>query len=151
MNDAPRVGDAERDQTTAALREHYARGRLTHAELDERLGLALNARTARDLAQATADLPADPPPAVITSRPDAAGDPAWLTPVSGAVAWRAARHAHRHEPCRAGRHSHAPPLPVLVAVSAVVLIAGGFGPLRVLLAGWVVVALVRLAHRAHRV
>ncbi|MEU7000553.1 DUF1707 domain-containing protein [Nonomuraea sp. NPDC046570] len=55
--DGLRVGDAERDETTAALREHYAQGRLTREELDERLDQALNARTARDLAEVCADLP----------------------------------------------------------------------------------------------
>nr|BFE81534.1 hypothetical protein GCM10020093_041350 [Planobispora longispora] len=59
-----RVGDAERDAAMAVLREHYAHGRLTHEELDERLGLALSARTGGDLARAQENLP-DPyePPA----------------------------------------------------------------------------------------
>ncbi|MEV7006260.1 DUF1707 domain-containing protein [Streptosporangium sp. NPDC051022] len=52
-----RIGDAERDAAMAALREHYAQGRLTHEELDERLELVLSARTGRDLAPAFADLP----------------------------------------------------------------------------------------------
>ncbi|NRQ30967.1 DUF1707 domain-containing protein [Nonomuraea sp. NN258] len=52
-----RIGDAEREQTMAALREHFAQGRLTHEELDERLDRALAAKTARDLAAVTSDLP----------------------------------------------------------------------------------------------
>jgi hypothetical protein len=39
------------------LRENYAQGRLTHEELDERLELALSARTDGDLARVSADLP----------------------------------------------------------------------------------------------
>ncbi|GIH99645.1 DUF1707 SHOCT-like domain-containing protein [Planobispora takensis] len=52
-----RIGDAEREATMAALREHYAQGRLTHEELDERLGLALTARTGHELALARQNLP----------------------------------------------------------------------------------------------
>jgi hypothetical protein len=55
-----RIGDAERDETTAALREHFAQGRLTREELDERLDLALTARTAGELARVATDLPAPP-------------------------------------------------------------------------------------------
>jgi hypothetical protein len=35
---ATRASDAEREQTAAALREHFAAGRLSAEELDERLG-----------------------------------------------------------------------------------------------------------------
>ncbi|MET8156864.1 DUF1707 domain-containing protein [Sphaerisporangium sp. NPDC005289] len=52
-----RIGDAERDEVMAALREHFAQGRLTHEELDERLDTALAARTAGELRRVTADLP----------------------------------------------------------------------------------------------
>jgi hypothetical protein len=40
------------------LRDHYAEGRLTHAELDERMTAALTARTFGDLRKIMADLPA---------------------------------------------------------------------------------------------
>ncbi|MFI6512405.1 DUF1707 domain-containing protein [Streptosporangium sp. NPDC050855] len=52
-----RIGDAERDAAMEFLRENYAQGRLTHEELDERLELALSARTGGDLARVSADLP----------------------------------------------------------------------------------------------
>ncbi|MFC7649612.1 DUF1707 domain-containing protein [Streptosporangium lutulentum] len=52
-----RIGDAEREAVMTALREHYAQGRLTHEELDERLELALSSRTGRELALVGADLP----------------------------------------------------------------------------------------------
>jgi hypothetical protein len=55
---ALRIGDTERDRTCAWLAEHYAAGRLTADEVDERTDLAVRARTARDLAALTADLPA---------------------------------------------------------------------------------------------
>jgi hypothetical protein len=56
---AIRVGDAERDQVTSALHEHFVQGRLTRDELDERLEAALSARTVGDLRAVTRDLPAD--------------------------------------------------------------------------------------------
>jgi len=54
---ALRIGDAERDEVAAALREHYAAGRLTSEEFDERLEACLAARTAGDLQTLTLDLP----------------------------------------------------------------------------------------------
>jgi hypothetical protein len=53
-----RIGDWERNEAMSALREHFAQGRITHEELDERLDAALTARTAGDLRRVTADLPA---------------------------------------------------------------------------------------------
>lgn len=52
-----RASDADRERVAAALREHCAVGRLTMAELDERLGQAYAARTLGDLAAVTHDLP----------------------------------------------------------------------------------------------
>jgi hypothetical protein len=52
-----RVGDREREVVAAALREHAAAGRLTTAELEERLGAALTARSGHDLRAPLADLP----------------------------------------------------------------------------------------------
>lgn len=59
-----RIGDAEREAAAAALREHFAQGRLTLDEFQHRLGAVFAARTDRDLAGVTADLPhaAGPPP-----------------------------------------------------------------------------------------
>ncbi len=53
-----RVGDAERDATATQLREHYATGRLTLDELNERLDQTFKARTGADLKAVTRDLPA---------------------------------------------------------------------------------------------
>lgn len=52
-----RVGDAERDDAAARLREHSAAGRLTDEELEERLTAVYSARTQSDLAQLLRDLP----------------------------------------------------------------------------------------------
>jgi DNA-binding PadR family transcriptional regulator len=51
------VSDADRDLAAAQLREHFAVGRLTPAELDERLTAALTAQTPDDLRGLLADLP----------------------------------------------------------------------------------------------
>ncbi len=84
-----RIGDAERDATAQRLREHYALGRLTLEEFNERLSAALAAKTERDLSQLTRDLPAAPEPssrlpqAVPGGRPDsghARGDRAGRPP-----------------------------------------------------------------------
>ena len=53
-----RVCDADRDAAIAELGEHFQAGRLTAAELDERTGRALTARTWGELGKLTADLPA---------------------------------------------------------------------------------------------
>lgn len=52
-----RIGDSERDAAVAALGEHYAAGRLTREEFDERAGRATAARFDADLAPLFADLP----------------------------------------------------------------------------------------------
>jgi len=53
-----RASDADRERTTALLREHHAVGRLTPEEFSERVDLALVARTLGDLEALLADLPA---------------------------------------------------------------------------------------------
>jgi len=60
-----RIGDAEREQATAALGEHYAQGRLTTEEHSERLDRIWAAKTRSELAPVFTDLPgpASPRPA----------------------------------------------------------------------------------------
>lgn len=53
-----RASDAERDQTTALLQRHFADGRLTLAELEERAAATCEARTREQLRVLTTDLPA---------------------------------------------------------------------------------------------
>ncbi|HEX8005931.1 MAG TPA: DUF1707 domain-containing protein [Trebonia sp.] len=56
-----RVSDAEREATAAELREHYASGRLTLDELNERIDKALAAKTRGDLDALMRDLPSARP------------------------------------------------------------------------------------------
>jgi hypothetical protein len=57
MDDRFRVSEADRDRATALLRDHFAAGRLTAHELDERLATALGSKTFGDLRRVLADLP----------------------------------------------------------------------------------------------
>lgn len=52
-----RASDADRDRVAAALREHFAAGRLTTEEFTGRLGQAFAAKTQGDLDNLLADLP----------------------------------------------------------------------------------------------
>ena len=56
-----RVGHAEREAVTAILQEAAADGRLGMDELDQRLEVALQAKTYADLEQLVADLSAELP------------------------------------------------------------------------------------------
>lgn len=56
-----RVGDAEREAAAAELREHYASGRLTLDELNERVDKAFAATTRGDLNALMTDLPSARP------------------------------------------------------------------------------------------
>jgi hypothetical protein len=55
-----RLGDAEREQASALLRDHYAEGRLEVDEYSERLDAVWAARTRADLRPVFADLPGSP-------------------------------------------------------------------------------------------
>lgn len=57
MDDRIRISDADRDRVASRLRDHYAEGRLTLGELDERITATLNAKTAGELGPVLADLP----------------------------------------------------------------------------------------------
>jgi uncharacterized protein DUF1707 len=52
-----RVSDEQRERAVAQLRDHFAAGRLTDEELDERVHGAYAARTENDLGGLLADLP----------------------------------------------------------------------------------------------
>lgn len=77
MDDNIRISDADREQVTARLREHFAEGRLTSDELEERITATLNAKTFGELRGILADLPEpgplgpqpDPVPSGWTARP----------------------------------------------------------------------------------
>jgi hypothetical protein len=59
-----RIGDKDREGAVAALGEHYAAGRLTKQEYDERAEVAYAARTASSLRPLFVDLPGPHPFAV---------------------------------------------------------------------------------------
>lgn len=54
------AGDRDRERATAALREHYARGRLTLDEISDRTDRVLAARSRADLRSALSNLPVLP-------------------------------------------------------------------------------------------
>jgi Domain of unknown function (DUF1707) len=96
-----RVSQAERDEVVAVLAGHFADGRLTVEEYEERVGAALTARTGRDLEPLLEDLPTADPPAA------------------------PARPRRRREPRALG----SPLIPArLLAVAAVVVLAIATGP-----------------------
>jgi hypothetical protein len=124
MDDRIRVSDADRDRVTARLREHFAEGRLTQDELDERISAALNAKTFGDLRPVMADLP-EPAPVP----PRAAAPHPWAGPP-----WIARRRGPR-----------VMPLVLLALIVALVIPGSGwvlFAFLKVLLVFWLLACLV---------
>src|ERR1019366_8298036 len=79
-----RIGDADREAVATRLREHYAQGRLTLEEFNQRLDAAFAATTRSQLSALTRDLP----PAATPSAP---------LPVSAAGA-RRERAGREHRP-----------------------------------------------------
>ena len=80
MDDRLRASDADRDRVADALREHYAAGRLSADELDERLTTALNARTLGELNGVLTDLPVQGRVLQPGSwRPPQSAPPVWVT------------------------------------------------------------------------
>lgn len=57
MYENMRISDADRERVTSRLREHFAQGRLTQDELNERLAATLSAKTFGELRPIMADLP----------------------------------------------------------------------------------------------
>jgi Domain of unknown function (DUF1707) len=81
-----RIGDADREAAAAGLREHYAQGRLTLEEFNQRLDAAFAATTQSQLHRVISDLPhaVAPSPAL---------------PVAAARDYRErARREHQHGP-----------------------------------------------------
>jgi hypothetical protein len=124
MDDRMRVSDAEREAVTTRLRDHYAEGRLTHDELDERVSAALSAKTFGELRTLTTDLPGPAPvPPRTAARPSWGGPPPW-------------------------RHRHRPPVPLFLLIALLLVLASGggfavFGFFRVLLVFWLAMMLTR--------
>ncbi|WUI02173.1 DUF1707 domain-containing protein [Spirillospora sp. NBC_00431] len=151
--DEIRVGDAERDAVMLALHDHFAAGRLDRAELDERLGTALSAKTRGDLRALVRDLPE--PTGLPEPEKAAPGAFPWQQGAAvmfggpGHPAWR---HHHHLGPRRHGPHFKA--FPLLLAVFLVLAFTAGPGAglfvvLQIALAVWVIRA-VLLAVGARR-
>jgi hypothetical protein len=107
-----RLGDVERESAVTALGEHYAAGRLTREEYDERSDRALRATTFTDLKPLFVDLPA-PHPRVTQPTPQARGF--WTPPPAASRA-----------PVRRGPRMPVLPLVVAIFVLLVVLKAPWF-------------------------
>jgi hypothetical protein len=99
-----RIGDAEREAAGAELREHYAQGRLTLEEFNQRLDATFKATTQRDLNLLTKDLPHAAPP----SAP---------LPVAGAAGYDR-DHAGQDGPWGSGRRVRLGLFPVIIAAFA---------------------------------
>ncbi|MBV9424597.1 MAG: DUF1707 domain-containing protein, partial [Solirubrobacterales bacterium] len=56
-----RVSDEQRERAAQQIREHFAAGRLTEDELNERVQATVRAQTEEELRAVLADLPALPP------------------------------------------------------------------------------------------
>ena len=137
MDDRMRASDADREAVAAKLRDHYAEGRLTQEELDERVSVALTAKTFGELRTLTTDLPGPAPvPPRTLARPSRGGPPQW-----------------RH-------HRHRTPVPLFVLIALLLVLASGggwalFAVFRVILVFWLVMMLTRFViglvyRRRHR-
>lgn len=103
-----RVSDADRERVAERLREHYAAGRLSADELDERLSAALSAKTFGDLRAVLVDLP----------EPGPIGPQGWQQPLGAPATRPAQAPAYRYR-----RGPRLLPI-VLAALVAVVLLHG---------------------------
>lgn len=159
-NDGIRVSDADRERVTARLRDHFAEGRLSAEELEERIAAALNAKTVGDLRRVLVDLP-EPEPAGVGG-PLGAGQPVaaagWAGPGRAGAGWGPSR-GWRGGPVMVRRGPRLLPLALVVLVAAIVLPGAGwalFAFLKVVLLLWLVACLVgmftaaRFARRVRR-
>ncbi|WP_433362150.1 DUF1707 SHOCT-like domain-containing protein [Streptosporangium sp. CA-115845] len=160
-----RIGDAERDVAMEALREHYAQGRLTREELDERLELTLSARTGGELARVSADLPGPRAPRTEESEdtwgPWGAGAPWGPGEGPWSAGHRGRGHGHpwgahrpegrRHHPGwshhHVGRRGGPPFFPLMILVLVAGVLVGGFGVLKFVFLAWLAMAVLGMLHR----
>lgn len=132
-----RIGDADREAIAAQLREHYADGRLTLDELNERLDQTFAAKTKADLDVVMRDLPHVARP--LTDAPASGfGNTAWQGQAwpgsTGQSGWDYGNESDR----RYGRAAFAPLLVLMwvaLIFGAVTLfgIGGGDRPLAIVL------------------
>jgi hypothetical protein len=153
-----RVGDAERDAVASALHEHFAQGRLDREELEERLSVALSAKTVGDLREVTRDLPGSQDTLARLFSPATGTDLTDLQRPQGGGPYRhgppwpwhpaARRMAHR------GRHPRfGPPAGVfLIALFAIAAVTRGWFLFPLFAVVWFTMAFVGIRHarRWHR-
>jgi hypothetical protein len=121
-----RIGDTERSTAVEQLNDHYAAGRLTRLEHDERVDFALAAKTQADLLVLFADLPQSHP-GEMQRRRRHRGIPMFGVPLLGALIVL---------------------MFVALAVSTVVILVKALPVLFLVLAG--VIAFRIMRHRHHR-
>jgi hypothetical protein len=126
MDEHIRVSDADRERTIERLREHFAEGRLTSDELDERVTAALSAKNFGDLRAVMTELPE---PELVGSQVGPGG-PGW----PGTPGWQPSTTAGR--PVMAYRRGPRILPLVLIALVAAMVIPGG---------GWVFLAFFKIA------
>jgi hypothetical protein len=152
-----RIGDWERNEVMSALREHFAQGRITSEELDQRLEAALTARTAGDLKRVTTDLP-DPRGTQVPLFDPRRQGPVQHVPFAHGPRFGPDHPAMRRHPYRGGRVRGGRP-PILFLVFAVLiaasLVSGTAWPLifmfKMLFFVWIAFAVIGLIHhRRHR-
>jgi hypothetical protein len=136
MNENIRISDADRERVVERLREHFAEGRLTSDELDERVSAALSAKTYGDLRTIMTDLP----------EPETVGAPGAAGPGGpiGPMGWQSPWLAGGRPTVAFRRGPRILPL-VLVALAFVLLVHGGwviFAFLQALLVFWLVMCLM---------
>jgi hypothetical protein len=125
-----RVGDADRDATATQLREHYAAGRLTLDELNERLEQTFAARTGADLNAVIRDLPS------LGGAWPRAGEPAADSSLSAPLLrsdqgqWDQGQGDQGQWGLGGRRHGYSVLgmlVPVMLAIWALLLLGGAFG------------------------
>jgi Flp pilus assembly protein TadB len=120
MNDHIRVSDADRERVADRLREHFAEGRLSADELDDRIAATLTAKTFAELRRVTKDLPDPERAAGAPAGPGRGYPPPWAR--RGGFAMRR-------------RRPRILPLLLLLLIAALVIPG----------AGWLLVAFVKVA------
>jgi hypothetical protein len=121
-----RVSDADREATASQLREHYAAGRLTLDELNERLDQTFAAKTRSELNAVMSDLP-------VTSRPVmpvSSSGSGWSGSGSSGSGWSGSRSSGSGSGSRRAAFAFLGPMIALFWVCVAVLAAGflfGFG------------------------
>jgi hypothetical protein len=124
MNEHIRVSDADREHVVERLREHYAAGRLTSDELDERVTAALSAKTYGDLRPVMTDLP-EPETVGAAGAAGPAGTPGPAGPL-GPQGWAPPWMATGRPIVAYRRGPRVLPLVLIALIAAIALPGAGF-------------------------